>query len=104
MTSDDVKVIEEGKSRRFGGLVEIALAGIVVAGVFSNDWVPPLTNAWVSTVNAYAAGERAKAGLNLQTGDYNGNNQIDSFYQVGYTKVPVEVDGKPVGHYFSGAK
>lgn len=63
-----------------------------------------MRDSYVATANAYAEGKRAEAGFNLQRGDYNGNTQMDTFYQVGDKKIPVEVDGRPVHEYFPGAK
>lgn len=43
---------------------------------------------------------KAKAGIVLQEGRYNGNNIVDKFYVINGEKFPVEVDGKPVIEYF----
>ncbi len=43
---------------------------------------------------------RAEAMPVLHEGRYNDNDTIDKFYVINGRKVPVEVDGKPVGEYF----
>lgn len=104
MSNSDAVEVERQRTKRFNGLTEIVIAGIVIAGLSSSTWVPAVRDIYVSTANAYAEGRRAEAGFDLQTGDYNGNSQMDTFYQIGNTRVPVEVDGKPISSYVPGAR
>jgi hypothetical protein len=66
---------------------------LIVGGIFASDFYSKYQNGQTER-------ERIKAGLELKTGDYNGNQTIDKFYEIGGEKVPVEVDGKPVIEYF----
>lgn len=44
--------------------------------------------------------ERIRAGLEVNTGYYNDNNDLDSFYTIDGNDVPLVVDGRPIKDYF----
>ncbi len=80
--------------------VEKNISAVVVLGLLSAGTI----GAGVSAFNNYRESqleiERIKAGLELKVGDFNGNSELDKFYEIGGQKVPVEVDGRPVAEYF----
>ena len=71
------------------------IAALVIGGV--GTWT---YNMFDSYNKAQVERVRIEKGLELRTGDYNGNGLIDKFYEINGQKVPVEVDGKPVAEYF----
>ena len=82
----------EAVSDNFLGVI---LSAIILGGI--GTWVHQMYSVHQQAEVEMA---RIKAGLELKVGDYNGNQLLDKFYEIGGKKIPVEVDGKPVAEYF----
>ena len=44
---------------------------------------------------------KIKSDLEIKSGDYNGNNILDKFYEIDAHKVPLEIDNKSIDKYLS---